>query len=1224
MKNELSRFFQLVFSVLLLESITADSADENIKGELWSAVKLQFNKNSTTGFRRIESEITNINFNNLLDDERSIRNRNLLSGSGVAAGDIDNDGLCDLYFCGLENGNKLYRNLGGWKFTDITDISKVSCLGQDSTAAAFADIDGDGDLDLLVNALGGGTRLFRNDSNLKFTETTSESGLKSNAGSMSMTLADIENDGDLDIYVTNFHPVTIKDSPNTRIRVRMVNDKPKVISVNGVSTSSPNLKGRFEISKNRNVLEYGEPDFLFINIGNGVFKKADYSEYFLNESGQRLEMIPLDWGLAARFSDINQDGYPDLYVCNDLFTPDRIWINDGSGRFREIPKLALRNTSTFSMGVDFADFDRDGDFDFFVVDMLSRSHAMRHLQVSELISSNEDQSILLSRPQFSRNTLQLNRGDNTFAEVARYANVEASEWSWGPIFIDVDFDGYEDILVTNGQLRDFQNADMAAVIDREKNEKGLSQGKVLNLISKFPDLRTPNVAFRNNKDGTFSDYSSQWGFDQAGISQGMALADLDNDGDMDVVMNNLLENAGIFENLSPKPRISVKLNGLKNINGIGAKIVVTQNDLAQKQEIICAGRYLSSDQSIRTFGVQDKASNISITWPSGAVQSVSSIQPDYSYTFKEPSLIRRHEDAETERQSLFDDISDLLKHSHKDRPYEDFQRQLLIPIKYSQSGPGISWVDINSDGFDDLIISNGAGGRLSVYHTKKGGKIEPVNSKMLLKTNWDQTMILPTFSDKGEASLIVGVSNYESGSDRLPSAALYDFPKQKTSAIRSGINGSTGPMCQADINGNGVLEVFIGGQIIPSHYPAPAGSALMKFEDGNFKVAYKWDKFGMVQSAVFSDIYGDQKPELITAQHWGSLRVFTWNDNDWNPIEITDQLGLSKLTGWWNGVATGDFNNDGLIDIVATNWGHNWRSKPSSSNPKRIYYGDLYDDGSTASIEASLIENKWKPDRRLNILRAALPPIRENIPTFEDLGKSSVYNAFGRSIEKAEFLDVIEFRSGIFINKLNAPMEFIPLPAKAQLAAAFGVVVEDFDGDAFQDIFLAQNFFASNPEYSRSDSGRGLLLKGNGEGGFRAVPSINSGIKIYGEQRACATSDFNQDGRIDLAVSQNSETTKLFLNSNGKPGLRIRLKGTVRNPYSIGAKISSTNPVFTKEVQSGSGYWAGNSSTVVFPKIDKDNIVEVTWPNYKKIKYVISAKSKSVELDIGGGVINLK
>ena len=1222
MNREILRFYSVLLAIIIAEGISY--SDLYGQDKFLSSVKLHFNQDKTSGFKRVESSITSIDFYNELDNERSMRNRNLLSGSGVAAGDIDNDGLCDLYFCGLDNGNKLYRNLGDWKFEDITDSAKVSCAGQDSTASAFADVDGDGDMDLLVNALGGGTRLFRNDGNLTFTETTKDAGLASNAGSMSLTLADIENDGDLDIYVSNFHPTTIKDRPNTKIRVRMVNGLPTVASVNGVGMDNPKLKGRFEISNNRNVLEYGEADFLFINNGDGVFSKANYLDYFLSETGEKLDKIPMDWGLAARFSDFNQDGYQDLYVCNDLFTPDRIWINDKKGRFVALPKLALRNTSTFSMGVDFADFDRDGDFDFFVVDMLSRSHAMRHFQVSELVSNNEYQSVLYSRPQFSRNTLQMNRGDNTFAEVARYSNVEASEWSWGPIFIDVDFDGYEDILVTNGQLRDFQNADMANLIEREKNEKGLSQNKVLALMSKFPDLRTSNVAFRNNKDGTFSDYSQKWRFDQTGISQGMALADLDNDGDMDVVINNLLENAGIYENEASSHRVRVQLRGIKNKYGIGAQVSLAQNGLIQKQEIICAGRYLSSDHTVRSFGVLDGMSKITITWPSGIVQLVENIKPNHSYTFQEPLRFNEQKPVKENKVALFKDASSLLSHKHKDRPYEDFRRQLLMPIKYSQPGPSISWLDMNSDGIDDIVIGNGAGGSLSVFHGKAGGIFEPSKSKLLLKTNWDQTMIAPIYSNNKLNSLIVGVSNYESGSPQLPSAALYDFSNQKTAAIRTGMNGSTGAICQTDLNGDDELEFFLAGQIVPGHYPSPADSVLMRIINGKSEILHKWDKLGMVQGAVFSDIYGDGKPELIISQHWGSLRVFTWKNKDWTPLEITEQLGLSKYKGWWNGVATGDFNNDGLIDLIATNWGLNWRNKPSVTTPKRIYFGDLYEDGTTAAIEASFVDNEWRPDRRLNILRAALPPIRENITTYESLGKSNVLRAFGPSINDAAYFDVTEFRSGLFINNVNGPMTYIPLPRKAQLSSSFGVVVDDFDGDAVQDVFLSQNFFGTNPEYSRSDSGLGLFLKGKGNGEFLSLSSKDSGIAIYGEQRACASSDFNQDGRIDLAVGQNSEKTKLYVNSTGKPGIRIRLKGTGQNPNSIGAKISSTNPNYIKEIQSGSGYWGINSSTVIFPKIKTNNMVSVTWPNSIKNEYIIPSEAKSVELHQTGKVVILK
>ena len=1205
----------LVFVVLLIGLNNGFAAEEHPDNS-WAAAKLTVPSLGTPGFKRLESDSTGIDFLNLLDNDRSIRNRNLLSGSGVAAGDIDNDGWCDLYFCGLDNENKLYRNLGGWKFVDITSEAKVGCDGQDSTAAAFADVDGDGDLDLLVNSLGGGTRLFRNDTGLSFTEVTQKSGLGSSAGSMSMTLADIENDGDLDLYVANFHPTTIKDSPNTRIRIRMVNNRPMVASVNGVDANSPELKDRFKISENRNVLEYGEPDFLFINDGSGNFSKTDYLKRFLDENGNELEALPFGWGLAARFTDVNRDGFQDLYVCNDLFTPDRFWINDGTGRFKAIPKLALRNTSTFSMGVDFSDIDRDGDWDFFVVDMLSRDHDMRHLQVSELIDNNESQSLLLSRPQLSRNTLQVNRGDNTFAEIAQYSNVEASEWSWGPIFLDVDLDGNEDILVTNGQLRDFQNADMTAQIDAEKNAKGLTQSQILKLMSRFPDLRTPNVAFRNNGDGTFTDFSEAWGFDQPGISQGMALADLDNDGDMDVVMNNLLETAGIYQNQANTPRVLVRLAKGALHSGIGASIAINQNGVEQRQEIICAGRYLSSDQTARMFGVLDEPLDITIAWPSGVTQTIKGASPNHAYTISEPATNPARITSKPSPIPLFSDVSDLIAHKHMDRPFEDFRRQLLIPIKYSQPGPGVGWIDLNSDGWDDLLIGNGAGGRLAVFLNQKNGTFEPSRSKILLRTNWDQTMALPVYNIDGQNSLLVGVSNYESGSTQLPAAALYDFKNQKTAAFRLELYGSTGAMCQADLNGDGTLEMFVGGRIVPGHYPNPPDSVLLTRDNKGMRTMHRWEGLGMVQGALFSNLYGDHRPELIVTQHWGPIRVFTWEGKSFSPTEITARLGLDKKTGWWNGVATGDFNKDGKIDLVATNWGLNWRTKPSSSNPNRIYYGDFFGSGQTTPIEANLIEGKWKPVRRLGIVRAALPPITEFVRTFEEMGQVTVMDALGEEFERAKVLESQEFRSGIFLNSSTGKMQFTPLPEEAQWSTSFGVVVEDFNGDGELDLFLAQNFFGTNPEYSRCDSGRGLLLIGTGGGKFQTADARESGIYIYGEQRACAVSDFNQDGRMDLVVGQNSEATKLYLNKQGTSGLRVKLNGTIQNPDAIGSIVSASN--LTREIQSGSGYWAHNSTRLVFSQENPIGDIHVTWPSGKRMSYSVPPNARSVQLNRDG------
>lgn len=1185
--------------------------------------KLWFQSTGADGFNRLSPKQTGVTFKNLLDDERSIRNRNLLSGSGVAAGDVNNDGLSDLYFCGLDNGNKLYQNMGGWKFVDITKKAGVDCDGQDSTAAAFADIDNDGDLDLLVNALGGGTRLFENHGSFDFIEITDFAGLRSNAGSMSMTLADIENDGDLDLYVANFHPVTIKDNPNTRIRVKLVDGKPVVSSVNGVSANNPKLKGRFEVSGNRNVLEYGEPDFLFINNGNKKFTKVEYLDYFFDETGRRLKIIPMDWGLAARFADVNMDGYPDLYVCNDLFTPDRFWINDKTGKFREIKKLALRNTSTFSMGVDFSDIDRDGDFDFFVVDMLSRSHEMKHVQVSELISNNEPKHSIYSRPQFSRNTLQVNRGDGTYAELAQFANVQASEWSWGPIFLDVDLDGYEDILVTNGQLRDFQNADMTAHIEEEKSKRNLTQSKIFQLMAKFPDLRTPNVAFKNNKDGTFTDFSTTWRFNHTGISQGMALADLDNDGDLDVVMNNLVEFAGIYENEASGPRTVIRLKGKSNTHGVGARITIEQEGLIQHQELISGGRYLSSDEPVRSFGVKDKPFKITISWPNGTRQEISNAKPNYAYTFHESAKQNLHiiEQAEA-HLPLFVDVTSTLDHKHHERPFQDFRRQLLMPIKYSQSGPGVSWIDVNQDDWDDLVITNGAGGKLSVFKNGKNGDFELLESKILLRTNWDQTMSLPIDSDDSHRSLIVGISNYESAYSNLPSGAVYNFDENRTYAIRTGLKGSTGPMCQADIDGDGGLEVFIGGQSIPGQYPVSADSALVKHTNSGFKILHNWDSLGLIQSAVFSDIYGDHRPELILTQHWGTLRVFTWeSQKSYKPTEITRFLGLENYSGWWNGVATGDFNKDGLIDIVATNWGLNWRKKPTRRSPKRIYYGDIYEDGRAVALEASRVSGEWRLDRRLGVLRAAIPILGEQMESFEALGKSTVAQAIGNPLQKAAVKNVNEFRSGVFLNSKDGQMTFNPLPLETQWSPGFGVVVEDFNLDGHLDLFVAQNFFATNPEYSRCDAGRGALLLGDGKSNFFHMKSEESGIEIYGEQRSCAVSDFDQDGRPDLVVSQNSGSTKIYKNNLMEAGILVGLNGGNRNRDGFGAKIRSTTLNWVKEIQSGSGFWGHNSSEVIVPRHIANEAIAVTWPSGKRNVYKIPKDIKFAKIDVDGKIL---
>jgi len=518
--NALLRVFLSLLLLTHLGFIVEGANWQMGKGCRWSELPVpQLGK---TGFKPLSAAETGILFTNALADDHSLTNRNLLSGSGVAAGDVDGDGLVDLYFCGLDGPNALYRNLGHWKFEEITASAGVACSNQYSTGAVFADLDGDGDLDLLVNALGGGTRIFENDGRAHFKEITEPAGVRSHAGSMSLALADVDGNGTLDLYVANFRPDTIRDEPVTRFHGEMVAGRPAITAINDKPVTLPQYANRFVLSPSGNVLEFGEPDVLYLNDGQGKMRPVSFTDgSFLAEDGQPLTDPPRDWGLAVQFHDINGDGTPDIYVCNDLFTPDRIWINDGHGKFRALPRLALRNTSTFSMGVDFADIDRDGNVDFFVVDMLSRDHQKRHVQIGETTPAVAPVGLIDNRPQVLRNNLQMNRGDGTFGEATYYAGLEASEWSWGPIFLDVDLDGFEDILVSNGQLRDFQNIDMANRLEALKAAGKLTRPELSRLMRSYPDLVSAKIAFRNRGNRTFEERSAEWGSDTPVISQGM-------------------------------------------------------------------------------------------------------------------------------------------------------------------------------------------------------------------------------------------------------------------------------------------------------------------------------------------------------------------------------------------------------------------------------------------------------------------------------------------------------------------------------------------------------------------------------------------------------------------------------------------------------------------------------------------------------------------------------
>jgi hypothetical protein len=1205
----------------------------------------------TVGFTLMPSSQTGIVFTNVLSDARAAENQIRMNGSGVALGDVDGDGLCDIYLCRLEGGNVLYHNLGNWRFEDITAAAGVVCEGQYSTGAVFADVDGDGHLDLLVNGIGTGTRLFMNNGKGVFTERA-DSGLIRRFGATTLTLADIDGDGDLDLYVANYRTTTIRSTGFASLRL------------GNKRMALPEDRDHIEFTPEGRVLEHGEPDVLYLNDGTGHFTPVSWTDgRFLDEDGKPLTKPPFDWGLTAAFRDLNGDGFPDLYVCNDFHSSDKIWINDGHGRFRALPRLALRHTSTFAMAIDFGDINRDGWDDLIEADMLSRQHPRRLMQFAATDPYFPQIGETENRPQVDRNTLQLNRGDGTYAEIAYYSGLEASDWSWSILLLDVDLDGYEDLLCATGQLFDTQDLDADARIQAKGPwRRDLIPQKLL----MFPRLAQHKVAFRNRGDLTFEEVSQRWGFDQLVIGQGMALADLDNDGDLDLVVNNLNGAVGVYRNASTAPRLAVRLHGLPpNTSGIGARIRVLGGPVEQAQEMMAGGRYLSGDDKLRVFaaGSETHQLRVEVRWRSGKVTSVDRAQPNRVYELfesgqapvisgpllaevrgqtaevgsqrtamsKRPLISSESHPASTSAKSggpMFKDESAVLDHRHHDEPFDDFQRQPLLPRKLSQLGPGVAWFDIDSDGWDDIIIASGKGGPLAIFRNDGHGGFDRLHQPTLdSPVAQDQTDVLGLANGSGARFILAGSSNYESGSSNAPVATAYPITPNASIASFPGQLASTGPLALGDLRGDGHLALFVGGRCLPGRWPEPADSLLFVDRGVGFQLdptlSAAFRKVGLVSGAVFADVNGDGAPDLVLACEWGPLRLFVNHAGHFE--EETKAWGLDQYQGWWNGVAVGDFDNDGRLDLVASNWGLNslyqnatgqrrlelaLKSPESSSPPNDptlrlplLYYGDFDSNGVLDLIEAEYAPDLGKvaPIKSRAALARGVPLLADKFRSYAEYNEADIDAVLGKRLPNPARLDANWLASTVFLNR-GDHFEARMLPAEAQFAPAYGVVVADFDGDGNEDLFLTQNLFALEPTTARIDAGRGLLLRGDGHGRFAAVPGQESGIMMYGEGRGAAAADYDGDGRVDLLAAQNGGETKLYHNTLATPGLRVRLQGQPGNPNALGAVVRLGKEGHwgaARLVEGGGGYWSQDSPVQVMAKSAGAKDIQIRWPGGK-------------------------
>lgn len=1196
--NQLKRNLTLIlFSVAFLSACTgsADLQWNEEDGYRWAEVSPGYF--GSTGFTEMESSQTGIEFKNLASVKNIKENRNFLNGSGVALADVDKDGLTDIYFAQLEGSNKLYKNLGGWEFEDITEKANVALEDYHSAGTVFADVNGDKYPDLLVTSLTKKNELFLNNGDGIFTKKVN-SGLGSSQGSNTMALADIDNDGDLDLYISNFKLKAARD----------IYSAEELSTENTVSKQGDSLIVAPPFDKYYGIIEtegqtyrneYGTKDELYINNGGGTFQKADDREYFLTPDEEERGLSK-DWGLTAKFQDINNDGYPDLYVANDFWTPDRFWINRGDGTFRMIDRNTIRSMSFASMGVDFSDINRNGHTDILITEMLSKVHQRRLRQYAEHLDPID------GRPQYNRNSLYLNRGDNTFAEISNYSQLPASEWSWATNFLDIDLDGYEDVIIATGYAYDYQDIDTQVELKR-KSMQGRSGGA--ETVS-YPPLPLRNKMYRNNKDLTFEDKSEEWGFEEQDISLGLAIADLDNDGDPDFVTNRFNEKSSVYKNNTNEDRIAVRLIGSgDNTHAVGAKVKVEGvSDIVQSKEIAAGGSYVSGSDYQVFFAAEAGVNHtLTINWPGGdEVTVIDSVKANRIYEINQSAVLSTkipEDEDKTSGNRMFTDVSDKIAHTHQEDPYNDFNVQALLPFKVSQLGPGVSWIDYDGDMDDDLLVSSGKGNGLTLLQNEENGKFNKVSSNPLTETaSGDQTSII-SWNESDSVHIVVGSANFEQGDPNVPSAfhyVLQDGEVLRESTI-PGILSTTGPLAAADYNGDGEIDLFVGGRFNPGRYPEDASSRLLTYNGVDFQLdkrnSHKLLDFGLVTGAVFTDYDGDGDPDLLISREWDSLVLYENRDGIFH--DISAEVGLEAYKGWWNGVATGDFNNDGRPDFIATNIGQNSPYQLTGPNPLKLYYEDFNNDGKLDIVDAYYEDEleAYVPRRKLYEINS-IPSVLQYIESHEEYARSSVDQIFGKNFDIVSSKEISTIKHMLFINTGDG-FEAHPLAVEAQLSAAFHPAIADFNNDGNEDVFLSQNSFAFPGTIPRVDAGRGLLLKGDGTGNLDPVPGQISGIKAYEDQRGAATGDFNRDGKVDLVVGQNGNKTKLYQNNNSKSGIRVRLVGPPENVSAVGSSIRVIYSDNTKgpliELQAGSGYWSQNSYTQTLGYSKDVKELEIQW-----------------------------